>query len=68
MTMAFDLLTKKRTEHDWSCGSFADDARRAITSAPDYFVRWYTIKSVGLGVLGAGLAFMLGREIGKKTS
>lgn len=42
-------------------GDFASDARTAITVAPDYFVRWYTIKSIGLGVAFAGLAFMLGR-------
>ncbi len=42
-------------------GDFSSDARLAITVAPDYFVRWYTIKSIGLGVVAAGLAFMLGR-------
>ena len=42
-------------------GDFARDARTAITVAPDYFVRWYTIKSIGLGVVAAGLAFMIGR-------
>jgi len=42
-------------------GDFATDARTAITVAPDYFVRWYTIKSIGLGVVAAGLAFMIGR-------
>jgi len=42
-------------------GDFAADARTAITVAPDYFVRWYTIKSIGLGVVAAGLAFMIGR-------
>lgn len=42
-------------------GSFADDARHAITTSPDYFVRWYTIKSIGLGVAFAALAFMIGR-------
>ncbi len=42
-------------------GDFAEDARKAIVVAPDYFVRWYTIKSIGLGVVVAGLAFMIGR-------
>lgn len=42
-------------------GSFSDDARTAMTVAPDYFVRWYTIKSIGLGVVAAALAFMIGR-------
>lgn len=42
-------------------GSFATDARTAITTTPDYFVRWYTIKSIGLCVVTAAFAFMLGR-------
>ena len=42
-------------------GDFASDARLAITTSPDYFVRWYTIKSIGLGVVAAALAFMIGR-------
>jgi hypothetical protein len=60
--MAFDLLTRKESGRDWSCGGgFSDDARKAMSTAPDYFVWWYTVKSVGLGVVAAGLAFMLGR-------
>lgn len=42
-------------------GSFADDAREAIQKAPDYFVKWYTLKSVGLCVAVAALAFVAGR-------
>lgn len=42
-------------------GDFSADARKAIQTAPDYFVWWYTVKSVGLGVAFAGLAFMIGR-------
>ena len=59
--MAFDILNKKQTPRDWSCGGFADDAKKAISSSPSYFVKWYTIKSIGFGIVGAGLAFMLGR-------
>lgn len=40
---------------------FSDDARLAIQASPDYFVKWYTIKSIGLGVVAAALAFMIGR-------
>jgi hypothetical protein len=47
-------------------GSFSSDARTAITQAPDYFVWWYTVKSVGLGVLAAALAFMIGRASVKR--
>jgi hypothetical protein len=46
-------------------GSFADDGKRAIAASPDYFLKWYTIKSVGLGVVAAGLAFMIGRATAK---
>jgi len=47
-------------------GSFQSDARQAIQAAPDYFVWWYTVKSVGLGVAFAALAFMVGRATAKK--
>jgi len=46
-------------------GSFSSDARTAIQVAPDYFVWWYTVKSVGLGVVAAGLAYMIGRATAK---
>jgi hypothetical protein len=60
--MAYDLATGKRIQRDFSIGaSFGEDARRAIDASPDYFVKWYTIKSIGLGVVGAAFAFMLGR-------
>jgi hypothetical protein len=42
-------------------GSFSDDARQAIVTSPNYFVWWYTAKSIGLGVAFAALAFMIGR-------
>lgn len=45
---------------------FSDDARHAIQAAPDYFVWWYTVKSVGLCVAFAGLAFMVGRATVKR--
>jgi hypothetical protein len=47
-------------------GDFASDARHAIKTSPDYFVRWYTIKSIGLGVVAAALAFMIGRATVKR--
>lgn len=40
---------------------FSDDARKAIQTAPDYFVWWYTAKSIGLAVVFAAFTFMLGR-------
>lgn len=45
---------------------FADDARKAIVENPDYFVRWYTAKSIGLCVAVAALTFMLGRASCKR--
>ena len=45
---------------------FADDARAAITSSPDYFVRWYTWKSIALGVAVTALGFMIGRAWGRR--
>jgi len=45
---------------------FSDDAKKAITENPDYFVWWYTVKSVGLGVVAAYAAYLLGREHGRR--
>lgn len=42
-------------------GDFHADARVAITQAPDYFVWWYTAKSIGLGVTVGIIGFLLGR-------
>jgi len=47
-------------------GSFSSDARLAIQASPDYFIKWYTIKSIGLGVVAAALAFMIGRATAKR--
>ena len=40
---------------------FADDARGAIVAAPNYFVAWYTVKSIGLCAAVAALAYLIGR-------
>lgn len=45
---------------------FADDARQAITTNPDYFVWWYTAKSIGLCVAVAALTFVMGRASCKR--
>jgi hypothetical protein len=47
-------------------GGFSTDAKKAITENPDYFVWWYTVKSVGLGVVAAYAAYLLGREHGRR--
>lgn len=48
-------------------GDFSTDTRTAIVRAPDYFVWWYTVKSVGLGVAVAALAFVIGRTTAKRS-
>ena len=48
-------------------GGFSDDAKKAITDNPDYFVWWYTVKSVGLGIVAAYAAYLLGREHGRRS-
>lgn len=49
-----------------SLGDFADDARKAIAASPDYFVKWYTLKSVGLGVAVGIIGFLIGRATVKR--
>jgi hypothetical protein len=45
---------------------FSDDAKRAITSNPDYFVWWYTTKSLALCAALAALAYYVGKDQGRK--
>lgn len=47
-------------------GSFSSDAHAAITQAPDYFVWWYTAKSIGLGVAVGLIGFLIGRATAKR--
>lgn len=42
-------------------GTWGDDARRAITENPDYFVWWYSVKSMALVVAIAAAAYYAGR-------
>lgn len=44
---------------------FESDARTAITTSPDYFVWWYTAKSIGLGVAVGIIGFLIGRATRK---
>ena len=46
-------------------GNFSSDARVAITRAPDYFVWWYTAKSIGLGLAVGVIGFLIGRATRK---
>lgn len=47
-------------------GAWQEDAQAAITANPRYFVWWYTAKSLALvGALG-WVAYLLGKEAGRK--
>jgi hypothetical protein len=48
-------------------GDFSADAKQAITRNPDYFVWWYTVKSIGLGVAVGLIGFMIGRATVKRS-
>jgi hypothetical protein len=50
----------------YQLGNFSADARTAITQAPDYFVWWYTAKSIGLGVAVGIIGFLIGRATVKR--
>lgn len=43
-------------------GSWQSNAREAIVSNPDYFVWWYTVKSVGLCITAAVAAYYIGKD------
>lgn len=45
---------------------FSADARTAIVQAPDYFVWWYTAKSIGLGVAVGIIGFLIGRATARR--
>jgi hypothetical protein len=46
---------------------WSEDAKTAITSNPDYFVWWYTAKSLLLVGTAFALAYTLGRQSAKKS-
>ena len=60
--------TPAAAAHVAPLAGFSDDAKKAIVENPDYFVWWYTVKSVGLGVVAAYAAYLLGREHGRRKS
>ena len=39
---------------------WSDDARAAMEASPDYFMWWYTVKSLGLVAALAGVAYLWG--------
>lgn len=46
---------------DWSA-----DATRAMTDNPGYFMKWYTLKSLGLVAAIAGVAYYVGKDAGRR--
>lgn len=56
----------KRKARKLKYGGWSSDAKRAITENPDYFVWWYTVKSVGLALVFAALTYHWGKEAGRK--
>ena len=46
--------------------SFTSNARQAMKRNPDYFVWWYTVKSVGLAVAVGFAAYYAGKTVGMK--
>lgn len=43
-------------------GDWYDDGKAALQASPDYFLKWYTAKSVGLVILACWLSYKLGQS------
>lgn len=39
-----------------------DDTRRALRDAPDYWITWYTVKSLALVGMAAWVGYLYGRR------
>ena len=44
-------------------GAWTDQARQTMQQNPDYFVWWYTVKSLGLVVVAMGAAYYAGKLV-----
>ena len=51
-----------------SIDGWGDEARKALAASPNYFLWWYTTKSIGLGVMASALAFVMGRASVKRKT
>lgn len=47
--------------------AWSADAKKAMQDNPDYFIWWYTVKSVGLGVVAALAAYYIGKDAGRRS-
>lgn len=61
------ITFSREREFPKGLSGFREDARAALEASPDYFVFWYTAKSIGLVVVAVGLAYALGRAHGRKV-
>lgn len=52
----------RQVQQTASLNGWSDDARKAIVENPDYFVWWYTAKSVGLALTFAALCYVVGKN------
>ena len=44
---------------------WSEDAQRAVAENPGYFMRWYTLKSLGLVAAVAATAYYVGKDRGR---
>ncbi len=49
-------------------GTWTEDATEAFKSSPEYFMNWYTIKSLALVAAAATAAYLYGKEAGRKEA
>jgi hypothetical protein len=48
-------------------GAWSDDAKAAMLATPDYFLWWYTAKSLALVAAVAAVAYYVGKEHGRRA-
>ena len=65
--IAAATVNKRRRLEGRTLNGFSTDAKEAIQRNPDYFVWWYTAKSVALCAAVAGIAYLVGKNQAKVT-
>lgn len=56
------LRRAERAARVLALGTFSSDAKEAIAANPDYFIWWYTAKSLSLVAAVAALAYYVGKD------
>ena len=59
------MTTKRRKK---SQDAWSRDARSAMRRSPNYFVWWYTLKSLGLVVAAGTAAYYIGKQAGAQQA